>query len=323
MKVYIYPQISSNKYIELLSDSISKNYQIAKKKKSSIGILSMLLNLNANIFVINWPENIEGKQFGIVQVFIYRLIIQLIKLRSKKIIWILHNKKSHFLHSKFSHYCVNLTAKYSDYVFTHSKDGLSFYKKKYNKNNIHYFPHPVYKELNISRNISKEYDILIWGSVDRYKQVVEFIEYASVNHVLKTKKIMVSGNCRDIEYKLQLESMIAKNTNFTFNNKFLTDSEIDELIVRSKCVLFTYRENTILSSGALVYSLSNNTKIIGPSYGSFKDLAERKLIGTYNTYSDIPELIDSFIPNKVGIEEYHKRYTWEAFADKIIELIQI
>ena len=109
-------------------------------------------------------------------------------------------------------------------------------------------------------------------------------------------------------------------------NKYVPEDELKELISRSRAVLFTYFESSVLSSGVLMDTLSYGARIIGPHSGAFKDLAEENLIVTYKNYDDLAGLLDNFEdvgdPDEKKISEFISENSWDNFAMKLYEWIK-
>ena len=91
-------------------------------------------------------------------------------------------------------------------------------------------------------------------------------------------------------------------------------------ISNSRSILFTYSSDSILSSGALIYSLNFLKQIIGPNVGFFHELKE--IVRCYNNFEEI-----SNIPINEGVDEfkiksYINKNQWYSFPDKFNRLMQ-
>jgi beta-1,4-mannosyltransferase len=320
-RVYVFPTIlkgekKKNSYIENLISALSDtgseviNFRNVRKR----GVADLFLHLDANKFVLNWPENLAARKYGGIQVLLYFVFLLAAKGLRKNLIFILHNKKAHNHTSFLSKLCLSYTARWSNSVLTHSKDGLAYYRSTYGKNNVYFFPHPVYPEARFVASDKNLYDFIIWGSIEPYKNVLGFLEYLVSDGRADKYKILVCGSCKNQTYASQIDVICRSYPNITFRNEFLSEQVLGQYIAESKAILFTYNESSVLSSGALVYSLGSRKVIIGPAVGSFKELSKEGLIATYTTFSQIFDLYKTFQPDVDKIEDYLTNNTWQAFA---------
>jgi hypothetical protein len=70
---------------------------------------------------------------------------------------------------------------------------------------------------------------------------------------------------------------------------------------------------SVLSSGALIFSLPAKKLIIAPYVGSFKDLGDMGIVANYHSFNDIANLTNYFELDKTKIDEYLNTYTWDNF----------
>lgn len=324
-KYYIYPNYnphkdpSSNKYLKFFNDSFIANELKIGNKNGQLGIVSILFNLDSDIFILNWVDLIPFKKFGRIQFFIFILSVILLNLLNKKIIWVLHNKKSHLGESWFVDFGMNFIAKYSDKVLVHSSEGVDFYNKKFAFRygyKAYHIPHPVYSSEIVAHKTVK-WDYIIWGRISPYKRIYEFLCFANQSDYFKDKKILICGSCSDGEYLDRIKSQL--NSNIYFINKFIQEDELKYYIQKSRCILFTYNPSTLLSSGALIHSLNYNRRIIGPNVGNFTDL--KGIVDCYEKFEDIPDINIHTPINSFGISEYIINNTWVKVPLKIQEII--
>lgn len=72
---------------------------------------------------------------------------------------------------------------------------------------------------------------------------------------MKSKRILIVGRCPESKYAKEIDDAIAES-NITFDNRFFSDKELRNSISQSKVILFTCNTESVLSSGALIYSLN-------------------------------------------------------------------
>lgn len=323
--VYIYPTYtpsrdkSGNLYIKYFHDAFNEDGEWKVINRCwKIGIASLAFNLDADVIIIQWVDLIPYKRLGKIQFIFFLLLTKLANLMHKKIVWVLHNKHSHNGNSKLVDYGMSFLAKNATTVITHSEEGVSFFNGMYPKykGKCHYLPHPVYSE-NLYPSKEIKWDYIIWGTINKRKRVFEFLEFAGKNDFLSDKRILVCGRCKDEEYDSDIKR--AMGSNVTYINKFLSDEEIVDFISQSAVILFTYNPESVLSSGALIYSLNFCKPIIGPNVGSFADL--KGIVSVYNTFEDIPSLDPYKNYDKDLNIKYIKENIWKGLPSKVKDII--
>jgi hypothetical protein len=216
--------------------------------------------------------------------------------------------------------------KKSDLIITHAKDGVDFGKSFFPKKNIRieFFPHPTIKQ-SITPVENKTIDILIWGAIAEYKGIDKFLEYLYKNNLENKYKILIAGKISTTAYRSKLMKMA--NKNISIEDHFLEKDKLIDYIQQSRVVLFTYSNDSVLSSGALTDTLTYRGTILGPDTGSFKDLAEEKMIRVYNNLVEIPGILDQMLSmeNSVTgkkINSYFEKTSWNNFIIFINGLLE-
>lgn len=322
---YIYPTFSPEKdrsgnlYIKYFHDAFGKRFNI-RNRAGRFGIVSLFYNFHADYFVFHWVDLIVLKQKGYIQVLLFLVGILLLKVLRRKIIWVLHNKKPHRANSWIALFCMRYISVFADIIITHSKEGVVFVGDAYGAKQLRkarYIPHPVYsKELFPSKPIV--WDIIIWGTIERYKNILSFVEFVNSSSDFWKKNILICGRCPDLEYAKEIISILPAN--ITFINEFIDDNQLRGFISESRAVLFTYSLDSVLSSGALIFSLNFGKKIIGPKGGAFKDL--RPIVECYESFDDLLSINFDEEINTGLIRDYIKRNTWEKLPVKVLDLLQ-
>ena len=199
-KVYIYPTYtpsrdkSGNLYIKYFHDAFSCNDDFKVVNRFwQIGIASLFFNLDARLFFIQWVDLIPGKRFGKIQFLIYLVLVFIVRLFGKKIIWVLHNKHAHKGKSKLVDFGMKFMAQKASVVITHSREGCMFFDSMYPNyaGKCRYIPHPVYSQ-NVMPSKKCEFDYIIWGGIDKRKNIIEFLEFTKSDPFFDQKKIQLS-----------------------------------------------------------------------------------------------------------------------------------
>lgn len=323
IKTYIYPTYtpsrdkSGNLYIKYFHEAFDQDasYKVVNRFWQ-IGIASLLFNLDAKLLIIQWVDLIPGKKFGKIQFVFYLCLIFFARLLGKKIVWVLHNKHAHKGKSRLVDFGMKFMAKRASSVVAHSEEGVSFFDMMYPEyaGKCFYIPHPVYRT-NIIESSPSKFDYIIWGGIGRRKNITQFLDEFNLNPLFKGNKLIICGFCGDKEYDAEIRKRL--NENIVYSNKFHSDEELSDLIKQSKNILFTYDTGSMLSSGALVFSLNFAKPIIGPNAGNFKDLKD--VVSCYNSFNEIPLLKPS--DNRCLVERYLIENTWERFPEKMMKLL--
>lgn len=330
-RLYIYPLTSrgmddaQNPYIYNLCDHLKVNYEIVNiQKPSNKGIIQIMqMFWHIDVLYFNWIENLPDRKAGKIQVFLFIAIVYLSKVFNKTIIWTMHNKVSHNKKNyAWKLLLFKLMLKKSDIILTHSREGIDYGKKMGGKSNIYYFPHPVLipNDYAVNSTPTKEYDIFIWGLMAPYKGLSFFLQYLNEQNIVNYR-ILIAGKFVSNEYYNEITKY--KTDNITIINEFLDKQKIREYAEKSSVVLFTYKEDSVLSSGVLSDSLLFNTTIIGPDTGSFADLKEDGIIETYKNFDDLINIlnnrVDSNMNNRI---KFINKITWEAFGKFVDEKLK-
>lgn len=324
-KIFLFPTLpltgSLNPYLSDFSKALSRVADVVNAyTRTCSATIDLLRNcFRADVYIFNWIENTPFKRMGTIQSLVFiSIIYPILKLRKAKIYWIFHNFTSHQGKSLLSDVIKHIMMKHSDFIITHSKEAFGYLKSNTPTHIRKLFVnHPVkVRELN-DRPSAYSYDILIWGSIEPYKGIVEFLEFLKKRN--STLKVKVIGKCKNQNYNDKILSLLSKN--ISYENRIASFEEIKELIGISKFVLFPYLKQSVSSSGALMDSISFGGSAIGPERGAFLDMRDAGICYTFKQYNDVIGIVsdNQQIPlNK--IKNFIANNTWDKFADKIISL---
>ena len=98
-----------------------------------------------------------------------------------------------------------------------------------------------------------QYDLLIWGNIIGYKGVYQYLKYIKENSI-DNIRICVIGKCTTQKIASDITSVATKNTTIIF--KGASFEELAQYISMSEFVLMPYLQDSILSSGILMDTLS-------------------------------------------------------------------
>jgi beta-1,4-mannosyltransferase len=336
LSIYFYPKSdpqldkSSNPYVFNFERSLLKSHRIVNKYINKKGVLDLFKYLlTSDIFLFNWIENLATKKLGKLQVAGFLVFLFGAKILRKKIVWILHNTYSHDIKkNSWTNFMFSLMMKHASLILTHSLSGIDFAKINYPKfsSKIIYLIHPVQEVIPVISESQQKFDILIWGVILPYKGIVQFLEFIKGSKDWSSIKILIAGKCFDDEYKMLLNKYLSEN--IIFFDEFYDIKEISRLANQSKFILFTYRSDSVLSSGSLMDSIRMGSNIIGPNFGAFKDLSSYSFMHTYNDINEIIKILktkkNDLKSNSREIQNFCIENSWDYFIEKLDkELIRI
>jgi beta-1,4-mannosyltransferase len=319
-----------NPYIFHVVESLHDKYLFVNKhkKKPMFGILSLLIaSFFIDIVFLSWVENVPDKRCGLFQTFIFLLCFQVFKLRGVRVVWTMHNKISHDSHRLFlKKLLFRFLIIHSDLIVTHSMEGVEYGKNilHYRAPHIVYFPHPPNMQLTYKIKPVK-YDIIIWGTIQQYKGIDQFLKYLYLKGIQEKYRIIIVGKIIEEQYKIEISQYL--NKMICLFDEFIEPERLQDLLNSSKIVLFTYNSDSVLSSGVLTDTANSRATILGPNKGSFRDLAEQKLIHTYSNFDEMCGKLDMILKGMLSIdsiafEQYIKWATWENFANFLFKAIE-
>ena len=241
----------------------------------------------------------------------------------------LHNKKPHAQgRDGMKTFLARLIAKNSSLIITHSEEGVQLVHDDfpYAARKVHYIDHPTKCRLQLATvsTAEKKYDLLIWGTIARYKGIFEFVNYIQTNKI-DNLRICIVGGASEAVFN-DLKAICPDNV--TLINQRPSFDELADYINQSEFVLCPYAPETILSSGMLMDSLSFGAKVIGPEVGSFKDYAGNSLLNvyTFKSFDDIAGIVQQHKHDSVSLANYRKfleENDWTHYAQKLAKLLGI
>lgn len=323
--IYVYPitpytyKEGSNDYILRVKQYLEEAFEVVNQP-TRLGILDIILKLpKCNIIYLNWIEDVVDKRFGYLQVPLLFLLLLTCKLTGIRIAWFIHNDVSHSKKNfKLKKIIRKIMMRFADVSFCHSQQ-LSI---KHQVRSLKVFDHPVEETELLKEQSTTDYDLLVWGSVSPYKGIMDFARFNYNSDKLNDQKILVAGRFSSLEF--YTEVLQFHRSNIELINKVQDEEALIDLFSRSKYVLFCYQSASVLSSGALCKTLSYGKTIIGPNLGAFKELGEKGLIYTYNSFDELAHMLqgaDKHLKpiDKQYIKQYIQKTSWQNFKNFLVE----
>lgn len=334
-RAYIYPitayedKIIPNPYLENLMDSFNEEVEFVNRSlPSNKGILDLVkFYRKIDLLFLNWIEDLPDKKGGLVQVLFFIVIVRLLKGWKVPVIWTMHNKFSHYhTHVRAKKFMFRYLVKRCDYIITHSSEGIRYageYSKRNPAQKIRYFPHPLENRM-ISFKDTPLQDILIWGSVIPYKNIDGFLGYLYENGMENKYRIRIFGKVKPADYEEVIKPYC--NNNIILDNRFIPEDELEGHVADSRTIIFTHAGESVLSSGALMDSLSYGATVFGPHIAAFRDAQEEGLIQTFESFGELVNLLDRCIqsPRRKNelITPFIEENNWAQYAKNALSWIR-
>jgi hypothetical protein len=136
LNLYFYPKIdyratqSPNPYIFHFEEALERHYHLVNKEYNKNGILDFFKYFfKTDVYILNWIEDLPLYRLGKIQTLFFMFFLFSAHISRKKIVWVLHNKYSHFTKDSFwTKLMFGLLMRYSDLILTHSSSGVDFVK---------------------------------------------------------------------------------------------------------------------------------------------------------------------------------------------------
>lgn len=336
MKVVVYPRnivrngLQENPYINDFILSLEQSGIVVTNRPHKNPLFSLLpKKRNCDAYIFHWLENVPDYKYGMVQMIAAICLLLHIKLMRKKLIWFLHNKQPHLLQHRCSkNLLIWFLLHLSDLIITHASEGIEVVEQRYKKaaSKTVFLHHPTKNRID-SFHIGKgnypiQTDLLIWGNVNRYKGVIEFVRFA-YEHQFPCR-IKVIGKCASEEIYEGLR--LYANQQTTIENRSISFEELAEEVQKARYVLIPYAPETILSSGVLMDSLSLGARVIGPNVGSFRDYKQNPLVKveTFNSFNDILSILhrNNTPPDVESYKQFLNQYSWDEFGKTFSHILQ-
>lgn len=279
-------------------------------------------------YIFHWIEDIPSAKYGILQTCAAVGLVSWAKIRKRKVVWFLHNRHPHGKgRERLKKFMALFMMKHSDFIVTHAREGMEVIREQCPQSVARtvFLHHPTKNRISLHGTPpDPETDLLIWGIITPYKNVLELVRFAILRHW--DLRIKIIGRCVSEQTRKELEETTRGLSKISFENRDITFEELETEIRKSRFVLVPYAPESVLSSATLMDSLSFGAQVIGPNVGSFKDYAQESLVNvyTFDSFSDIPS-IASRKDKPLNIENYKAfldSHDWDAFGKDFSQLIR-
>ncbi len=336
MNVTLFPQVPvlpgkrANPYVADFRQALEQAGATVVNPPHRNPLISLLRpSRQGDVIIFNWFESIPEFRHGVVQSWVAVALLVWLQLRGRRIVWMLHNKNPHApRHPWLNRLLRGLIARQATLIVTHAREGIDVVRENYPTAlpKAHFLDHPTKNRLAFVPNgATKDYDLLIWGHIARYKGVFEFVDYLR-RHPEASLRVCIVGTCSPPSLFDELKA--AAPPSVTAIHESPSFERLATYVARAHFVLIPYHTDSVLSSGILMDSLSFGAKVIGPRAGSFNDYAATPGLNvyTFDRFDDIPALVARYRDVPTDREAYARfldSHGWPGFAHRLIRLLSV
>lgn len=252
LKILFCPDFDQNQYVENIYKIIESidSVEITRVKNITPGLIKLGFN-HYDVSVVHWLENWlvneEDKRLTLRSTLRFFLRFFVLKIISRKVIYVRHNIYPHSLSGKdgrIAQWFANVACKLSDECIVHSG---------HLDNRYSYVPHPLYKFENkaIARSDGSE-KFVIFGRI---------IEYKAIDKVLQRwghTPLLIAGSVGSKEYVDQLAEIKAERhlDHVTIDARFLSNEEAQCMVASSRGLILAHCEDDMIVSGSFFFAAS-------------------------------------------------------------------
>lgn len=291
-------------------------------------LLSLLpFHRQGDVVILNWFESIPNFKYGRIQSLIAIGWFLLLKVRRRKIIWMLHNKHPHDPSRRcLKRLLTSLAAHGSDLIVTHATEGIDLIRNRFPEeaDKVCFLHHPTKDRLDtpLPSTVSPRWDFLVWGHITAYKGILELLQF--MHEHPQPYRVCIVGACSSATLRRQIEAVRLPLVDCFF--RALPFDELRDYIRQSRFVLIPYHASSVLSSGILMDSLSFGAKIIGPDTGSFKDYTResRLKVYTFRCFDDLADILrihGDEMTDPAAYKDFLTENDWPHYAQRLMNLI--
>lgn len=326
LKAYYFPSAGrigyENPYSQHFKDALEGHYDVLydRRRPTVLVTLSLLwYAFRADIFFLNWLENVGVMHVPHLQYILARVALAIIKIRGKKMVWILHNHMPHEGANWMTRSMRKTLIRVADVIVSHSQEAADVLRSEAGAKSV-YLCHPV-APVSLTENATLDNvpaaDIFIWGKILPYKGIAEFLSWKYVQDGDCT--VQVLGQCPDAKLASMIGA-IGSSQRICYENRKASFDEIAARCRSSRWVVFPYVGECVSSSGALIDTIVMGGNPVGPDRGAFRDLAALGLCRTYRNDEEFAEILSS--DWRISDEKraaFMRKNSWDAFLDQVTE----
>lgn len=283
MNILFSPLDKTNGYISLICESLC---QIDNVKIEQLSFRKPNKIKNADLFWLNWYEDLGSGTFQILKNFIIKILYFRVMEKAKgAIVVVMHNKCSHDLQGGISRYFMKFILRHSDKIVILCDESISVIEQII-KEDISYkiikIPHPAYHVIpkTIPEVATYPFIVLFFGLLRPYKNIEILLKIAKLHPHLE---FIIAGKPIHREYAqkltLNIEANCLKNVQLILG--YISEDELDRLIQKASIMALPYHLESSLNSGAAIYAFSKGINVVMPRIGTIKEIDKNNLTFSY------------------------------------------
>lgn len=271
-----------NRYSINMIRVLEQKYRVRPKMAEPFEIFEIL---HTKAIILNWVE-IELDDRMKQNILWHRMF-------GVKIIWFFHDKYPHNT-QKDEQIADNIKwlADNSTTIILHSRHSRQYVPNiEKNKSKLAYVPHIEYKDQSAWIDVQKvrgKYDISedvfvfsMFGFLSPYKKCEHAIEAFQKLHLEKAK-LIISGMPCDNVYAEKLLKMCEGDKNIILDFRYLSDMELNELLVITDVVVIPYVNESSMNSGVMIQAFSCGKTVIISDFAMARDYALQNFFYGYS-----------------------------------------
>ncbi len=343
MKIIAWPAYSSrqvNPYTSLLYKHIEEKNDVEVYEFSN----KLAISKKFDILHVHWPEamiiKVENPFLTLMYLIKFVISVLIMKLRGTKVVWTVHNLKSHetnfSLLKKLYFKWFSLSV---DGVITLSETSVELVKKEYPRLNnkpikvtFHGHYRGVYPNFESNdearKRLSIENDqivLLFLGQIRPYKNIFQLVTaFKEVDNI--NLRLLIAGLPNSNELETSIQEACSSDRRINSFLDFIQDDDLQIFFKAADLVVLPYQE--ILNSGTALLSLSFDTPICVPNQGAMAEL--QNIVGDNWVYTYTGEFNSSTICNCIDwlLNTYRddqaplQRLDWENIAKNTMSLYE-
>lgn len=292
----------SNPYNQILCESIEQE----SKSVANFRIRNIFNLRKGDLIHFHWVHNYYQNKDGNVnqlKFIIVKLVLFYWKIRGVKVGWTVHNLLPHIHHDRQKEIKVRSELmKKMNFLVLHSEEIKMDLIKMYGNhciNKINIIPHPHYREyyqklikdeLIINENDSSEFTLLFFGTIKRYKGIIELIKTFKMVEG-RNMNLRILGKCDDVELENEIKNAIRNEDNIYFENNFVKDEILIPEIFSCDVVILPYQE--ITTSGSVILSASLQKQLLAKDAPFIRSIYGDSAV-YFNSYDHLVEILNEW-----------------------------
>ena len=328
-KVFVSPVAQKGKgytgpFFIHLKKELSRFYRVLdpdNKGAKSQSLALLEASIKADVFILSFVETIPFHRFGVIQTYIALMSLEIMRLRKKKVVFILHNPKPHKGENNLTNLLTNKLFSISSLVVAHTSNTTEIARNK--GANVLQIKHPVvFPETGIPLPSEKPIrDVLIWGDILPYKGVAEFLSLEGLRS--SGLRIDILGRCKDAALTRRIQQLISGNGNISWQNRRPDMEEVKNHVGQSRYVLFPYLPGSISGSGVLLDTLLMGGNCVGPHEGAFDELSQLGLCRTYRNEKDLIGILnEDWKVDRQALDTFLRENDWAHYVERICSFLE-